>query len=291
MSDGQTGPAIYHTFQRLRHQVEYVDAKIEPEKSYVKCCEFNPDLVFCSRTYQLTEEIKSIKKWFKNTKICVWNVDTRTDINQWEHLFPLITLADYYFVVATRLLPEWRKLNPNTFWLPQGLQDEVYHKPDKISKHDKEKYTCDISFAGRIRGERSTYINAIESQTLSFKKYGCSGHPKVINEEHNKMAASSKINFCCSGWPENEKYTSVRNYKIMGAGGFVLELYRKGLSEIFPADTFGCYENPFDFVNKMGYWLTHEKERKAIAERGHKWVHENATYTHRIKQALRIMGL
>ncbi len=291
MADGQTGPAIYHAFQRLKHQLKYVDAKIEPNKSYKACCEFKPALVFCSRTYQLTGEIEKIKERFRDTKICMWNVDTRTNINQWEHLFPLIKLVDYYFVVASRLIPEWRELNPNTHWLPQGLQDEIYHKPDEITEDDRRRYSCDISFAGRERGFRREVLSTIDQMNVNFKKWGCEGKPKVYNEEHNKMVALSKINLCCSGWPENEKYSSVRNYKVMGAGGFVLELNRAGIGEIFPIDSFGVYESPTDLVNRIGYWLNHPEERKETAERGYKWVHANATYIHRIKTALNYMKM
>lgn len=294
MADGQTGPAINYAFKELGHKVICVDAKLHPEYSYSSACHFKPDLVFCSRTYQLTDEVKQIKDRFKDTKICMWNVDTRTKITKWEHLFPLIKLVDYYFVVASRLIPEWRDLNPNTHWLPQGLQDEVYDKPKEITEHDRKRYSCDISFAGRIRDFRCPYFNAIEKMDIYFKRWGNSGVPKVHNEEHNKMAFLSKINLCCSGWPENEKVTSVRNYKIMGAGGFVLELARTGLDEIFPISvngTIATYVSPDDLVQRIRYWLDNEKDRKAMAERGYSWVHANATYTHRIKRALEIMGL
>ncbi len=294
MADGQTGSAINYAFKQLGQRVVCVDAKIEPQASFFTAEEFKPDLVFCSRTTELTEQVAQIKRKFTDAKICMWNVDTRTDINQWEHLFPLIKLVDYYFVVASRLIPEWQELNPNTFHLPQGLQNEVYHKPGEITEDDRRKYACDISFAGRDRGQRRPFLNAIDQMNINFRRWGCAGVPKVYNEEHNKMASLSKINLCCSGWPENEAYTSVRNYKIMGAGGFALELSRTGLDEIFPMSAnsvIGTYVSLDDLVQRIRWWLEHDEERKAVAERGHEWVHAHATYTHRIKRALEIMGL
>ena len=207
---------------------------------------------------------------------------------------PLIKLVDYYFVVASRLIPEWRRLNPNTFWLPQGLQEEVYHKPEHLGGGDILRYSCDISFAGRDRGPRRPFLDAVDQRTVKFNKWGCDGNPKVYNEEHNKMASLSKINLCLSGWPENEKYTSVRTYKIMGAGGFAMELQRTKLDEVFPLElpgVMGTCISPVDMVNRIGFWLSHDEKRRAVAERGYHWVHANATYTHRIKQALEIMGL
>ena len=293
--DLQTGPAIKYAFEQLGHKVMVVDAKLQPHDSYKVACEFKPDLVFCSRTQALTWKVTEIKAEFKNVITCMWNTDTRPKISKYKHLFTLIKNCDFHFVPDTKTIPQWRKINPNTFWLPQGLQNEVYDKPRKITDEERVKYSCDVSFAGGLMASahkhRRQYVDAIEQMGVELKLWGCRGNPQVYNEEHNKMVSLSKINLCCSAFPGNEKYTSVRNYKIMGAGGFVLELYREGIYDIFPADTIICYATSEDIVNQISYWLINEKERKEIAERAHKWVHKHATYTHRIKKALEIMGL
>lgn len=294
MADGQTGPAIKYAFEKLGHEVRAVDAKLEPQKSYVAACEFIPDLVFCSRTHQLTEDVVTIKKWFKNAVICMYNHDTRTHVNHWKRLFPLIRLCDYYFVPDIKTIPRWKGINQNTFWLPQGLQNEVYHKPERITEKDKEKYSCDVCWAGnieKVHRARKPFMAAVEQMGLNFKQWGCKGNPTIYDEEHNKMVSLSKINLCCSGWPKNEKYVPCRNYKMMGAGGFVLELYRNKIYEIFPRDIFDCYTDPINLVEKIKYWLSHEKERKETAEKGYKWVHAHGTYTHRIKMALNYMEI
>lgn len=288
MADGQTGPAIKRAFENLGHAVTAVDAKRVPGNSYVIAQGFKPDLVFCSRTAELAPQILQIKAKIKRVTVCSWQIDTRHTIDHWKHLFPLIQACNYYFVVASKLIPEWRQINPKTFWLPQGLQDEVYRKPKSITDEDRQKYICDVCFAGSDRNHRRPFLEKIEKMDIHFKKWG-SHWPKIYNEEHNKMTALSKINLACSGWPENEKTTSVRNYKILGAGGFLLELYRKGIYEIFPPNIMDCYSTPQELTEKILYWLGHEKERKGAAAAGHKWVHENATYTHRIKMALDYM--
>ena len=298
MADGQTGPAIKYAFEQLGHEVETVDAKRHPLLSYSIACGYKPDLVFCSRTHQLTDEVKKIKKRFKDAPICMWNVDTRDTLAEWEHLFPLIKAVDYHFVVETNLLPEWRReLNTKTFWLPQGLQNEVYGKPRSISEEDRQKYECDICFCGGIpppgihHRDRRPIMEAIIKAGFRFNVWGSEGMPQVYNEEHNKQTSLAKISLGISGWPEVGKYVSVRDYKIMGAGGFLLERQGDGLADLFPPDLIGTYVSLDDLIDRIHYWLDHEKERKAIAERGYKWVHENATYTHRIKQALVYMEM
>ena len=111
MADGQTGPAIKYAFEKLGHVVKSVDAKNRPKLSYNVACKFKPDLVFCSRMNRLNTQVKMIKKKFPRIIICAWNVDTRYDINYWKRLFPLIKICDYYFVVASKLIPKWKKIN------------------------------------------------------------------------------------------------------------------------------------------------------------------------------------
>jgi len=292
MADGQTGPAIKHAFESFGHKVEAVDAKLNPRKSHFTAIHFEPDLIFCSRTKELAEEIRLIKLAI-DTKICMWNVDTRANIYDWSHLFSLIKLCDYHFIVDSKTIPEWRIIHPKTFWVPQGLQNKVYKKPLTITDEDREKYSCDVSWAGGIDHGghifRCLFIKAVESMDINFKVWGCKGKPKVYNEEHNKMVALSKINLAMSGWPENGRYTSVRNYKIMGAGGFLLELDRKRIHDIFPGNTFDVYSDREELVDQIEFYLENDTQRKSIAEMGYNWVHKSATYTHRIKEMLDIM--
>ena len=126
---------------------------------------------------------------------------------------------------------------------------------------------------------------------VSFKRWGHRGAPKVFNEDHNKMVALSKINLCLSGWAENETCTSVRNYKILGAGGFALEFYREGMHDLFPLGTIVYYSDIKSLKRRIIYWLLHDETRNNRAFKSHKWVHANATYTHRIKKALEYMEL
>ena len=299
MADGQTGPAIKYAFEKLDYAVKSVDAKLQPQASYSVAYRYKPDLVFCSRTVELTEQVAQIKRKFPDAIVCMWNVDMRENIEAWKHLYPLIRLCDYHFVPDAGHIQQWRELNRNTFWLPQGLQDEVYDKPKEITDVDREKYSCDVSFAGGITGslhrQRCQYLEAVKQTGAELKLWGCDGNPRVRNEEHNKMVALSKINIACTSpglsSETRKKGTSVRVYKILGAGGFALELQREGIHEIFPKNVLKCYTSPEDLAKKVRYWLDHDWERWQIADTAYRWVRENATYTHRMRDALKHMEM
>lgn len=294
MADGRTGPAIKYGFKQLGHTVKAVDAKLQPGESYRVACEFKPDLVFCSRAGVLAEPVRQIKQKMK-VITCMWNVDTRANISAWRHLSPLIEACDYHFVVDSGSIPEWRKIKKNTFWLPEGLQIEAHDKPKKITKKDRMKYSCDVCWIGDLaawcHGWRNEYLDAAKRMGVSFKQWGCCGNPAVWGIEHDKAVALSKINIACSSLPQNGKYTSQRNYIILGAAGFLLELDREGLFEIFPPNILDSYRSPQELVEKIRYWLDHEKKRKEFAERGYRWVRKNATFAHRVKMALDYMGV
>ena len=126
---------------------------------------------------------------------------------------------------------------------------------------------------------------------VDFNVWGLGGHPAKYNEEHNKMVACSKINLGLSGWHSNGKYVSVRDYKILGAGGFLLEYWQDGIYQVMPAGTFDHYMTIDGLKYWIEFWLELEKNRKIVAKTGHDWVHSHATYTHRIQRALEIMKL
>ena len=294
MQDLQTGPAIKYAFEQLGHKVFTVDAKVDDCPSYSDLLQVMPDLIFCSRTERLASWIVGIKK-YSGAKIALWNVDVRQNIDSWKHLFPLIKLCDYHFVVDSKLILEWKEINPNTFWLPQGLQNELYKKPMSITDEDREKYACDVSWAGDIDSPihkfRIPFIEAVDKMGINFKTWGCRGNPKVYGEEFNKMVSLSKINLGMSAFPENGDCVSVRDFKILGAAGFLLELYRKKLFELFPIMFTDCYGNPDDLVGRIRYYLAETELRKTMAKRANSWVHNSATYVHRIRRALEIMEM
>lgn len=298
MADGQTGPAWKYALEKLGHEVLEVDAKLVPQNSYSAALQFKPDLVFCSRTTALTAEVVKIKQAFENAVSCMWNVDTRNTVDKWAHLFPLVKAVDYNFIVGCNVLEGWRKLNAKTYWLSQGLQDEVYNKPREITEDDRRKYACDIYFAGRMAAGRhyplrKPAIRAIRQEGFKANFWGCLNRPKIYNEEHNKQVALAKISLGCSGWPGAGGYTSVRDYKILGAGGFLLTNYKDKQERLYPCDgpsrVLDYYRDIPELISKIRHWLLHEEERREIAERGYKWVHENATYTHRMRMALDYM--
>lgn len=65
----------------------------------------------------------------------------------------------------------------------------------------------------------------------------------------------------------------LRCMDIMGSHGLLLSNYQQDLVDAFiPGEEFVCYESEEDMLNKIDYLLSHEAERKEIAENGYQKV-------------------
>lgn len=84
----------------------------------------------------------------------------------------------------------------------------------------------------------------------------------------------------------------LRAFEVMGAGGFLITNYQADFDDCFIAgEDYVFYESIDDLMYKIDYYLTHDDERKAIAESGLNRIRENHTYMHRVKEILDIVEL
>lgn len=104
-----------------------------------------------------------------------------------------------------------------------------------------------------------------------------------------KVFKSSKINLNItlrsikSGIP-------LRIFDILGAGGFLITNYQSEIPDYFDiGQDLVCYESMDDLVEKTQYYLTHENERKEIAENGYAKVKKYHNYQVRLKSILEVI--
>lgn len=71
----------------------------------------------------------------------------------------------------------------------------------------------------------------------------------------------------------------LRSMDIMGAGGFLLTNFQADMLDYFtPNEDFVYYDSEQDLIDKISYYLTHEKERAEIARNGHEKVKSNHSF-------------
>ena len=71
----------------------------------------------------------------------------------------------------------------------------------------------------------------------------------------------------------------LRAMDILGAGGFLLTNFQADFLDYFiPDEDFVYYTDTDDLLSKIDYYLTHEQERKEIAQNGHRKVLQNHSF-------------
>lgn len=83
-----------------------------------------------------------------------------------------------------------------------------------------------------------------------------------------------------------------RNFEIPGCGGFLLTGWAENLDEYYEiGKEVVCFDNVADLIDKIGYYLAHEKERVAIGQAGYQRTLRQHTYVHRFNEIFRHIGL
>ena len=105
-----------------------------------------------------------------------------------------------------------------------------------------------------------------------------------------KVFYMSKINLNFT-IPNIKSGIPLRVWDALGAGGFLMTNYQAEIPCYFKeGEDLVCFDGPEDLSEKAGYYLTHETERRRIAENGYRKVKEDHDYMTRIREMLRILA-
>ena len=278
-NDGETGNGLVEAFKERGHDVDHLCATRHPYNLYSQMCKGGYEFVLMSRTIGLYPGFVRAKMKYPDTKFAIWNVDIREKIEEWGLLVNFIQEVDYYFVVASGVVKKWSLINPNTYFVPQGLQKERYH-PVCPTDEQLDKYKCDVSFIGNlsmpeIHKERAGILHALEDSRFDFKHL-----TGVYGGEHNAAVASAMISLGVTHSPHISHYVSVRDWKIMGAGGILLEQSHPGINDLTRGYAHQ-YVDAGDCIDQVGKILCNLEEEKKKARECAEWVLSSQCYVHR----------
>lgn len=108
-------------------------------------------------------------------------------------------------------------------------------------------------------------------------------HTMPLVFQNSKINLNISLKSIYSGIP-------LRCMDIMGAGGFLLSNYQADFYDGFlPEEDFVFYESEEDCLKKIGYYLSHETERRQIAENALGKMKESHTFTHRVRQIISVI--
>lgn len=82
----------------------------------------------------------------------------------------------------------------------------------------------------------------------------------------------------------------LRVFEILGCGGFLLSNYQADFADCYTdGEDYVSFGSKEDMLNKIDYFLKHEKDRQEIAANGLKRTAEEHTYEHRLREMLKFI--
>lgn len=246
----------------------YVTRHIFKRIDGIKC-----DLVICTYDYFLRDEVSRIRK-MTGAKVVMWFPDAISGTGRELVLnagFDAVFYKEPFFV---RELVNIYKLN--VFYLPEAFS-VIQHTP---TGQKSAKSVCEVLVIASLHSARVPILKRLTKYDL--KIYGSQGpwwlDTKVLKPFHAGQFVSyhekadiiqnSKIALNTVS-PTEIEGVNVRTFEYAGAGGFQLMEYKKALPELFVIDKeVVTYKTTDEMIEKIDYYLQHEKERNEIAEAG-----------------------
>ncbi len=183
-------------------------------------------------------------------------------------------------------------------FLEEILTQDIIQELLRVSPYSNDKYGVETPayiYANYYLGRKITSLERIRLLTAIGERFPEKLKLFTLNRQlhiphvqnmgtadyFNEMPhvfANSKINL-------NKTLKSIqygiplRAMDIMGAGGFLLTNFQADFLDYFiPGEDFVYYNDSDDLLNKIEYYLSHEKERQEIAQNGHQKVKENHSF-------------
>ena len=294
--DGHTGTYIFKTLRAMGNNVAICDPQYAFHLPNM-INQFKPELIICSRTPQYIQGLILAKS--KGVKIYCWNTDARGTTEDYQRefgaeLIDLFKMCDTLYTVGLGEVEMFKEAGINAKHLPQGIYPKVDKKVMTFNGDDvPEKgglvldYLHDVSFLGGV----DFYHEVTCSRTSTLReiyKISDINAEKAYAEQASEIYYRTKVNIGSNAYPKIEHCVSVRDYKIMGSGGFLLTSWQEGIEKHFEVGKeLDCYKTPKEAREKVEYYLKNDKEREAIAQYGYEKAHREYKYEDRLETILK----
>lgn len=262
----------------------------------IKCIAFKPSIVILSGgfTFLFSATIFFIKSRYSSKILLFSGTNPVVSATISEKKLIEKGLIDYVVENDKSYARLWKKIGAKkTIVLPISSVDPEIHKKIKLTKHEEVELGSDVCFVGSITKDRIRYLQ--ELREFNFKFWGdikpgvkipdplkANYKGQTRGKKMVKIFNASKI--CINFQPKDMvSGGNMRTFEIPGSGAFQLadrvadEYFVKGKEVV-------TFDSIIDLKKKIRYYLTHEQERKKIAERGYVRAHRDHTYVQRFKK-------
>jgi len=287
-----------------------------------KVNEVQPDICFF---FLFTDEIKKetirVISERKSTVTLNWFAD-----DHWRfHEFTKYWAPLFHWSVTTdrEAVDKYHAIGCRNVIRSQWGFNHFLYKPVDISPE------MDVSFVGQAHSNRKKFIEVLKRSGISVECWGRGWHNgRLSQEEMIALYSKSKINLNFSessiSWqakPLAKVFLSRRadnslhiknasemaahfstllqnrrvqikgrNFEIPGSGGFLLTQYAGGIEEYFvPGLEIATFSNDGELLERIQYFLSHDREREAIKSAGYQRALTDHTFQKRFEDIFQII--
>lgn len=213
---------------------------------------------------------------------------------------------DGYAFISKKLLDVHKNAGFSGIFLPFGVDLDTFY-PRKVER----EYTFDVAYVGNdIKGEYRTTKYLFPAVKYNFGLFGNWKIPKarlrfwknwrkvpeykrifqkisqgkIPQEKVPVLYSNAKINLNCTALDcVNWDVITLRTFEVLACKGFLIT-DKVTVAEETMKDCMVFTEGDEDLIEKIEYYLSHENERKIIAENGYEYVIKHASIEKRMKE-------
>jgi len=239
-----------------------------------KISTFHPDII-CIVIYKKPgadfnvpkwKTLKVIKNHYKIPIIAIWgDLVTPGQVKIYKELLPYTTINAATLSAATVK----RMGNPEKciyMWVP---------KDTKIFNNPQKKRDINVSYTGSLKKDRLERINYLVDNSIPVYYRGGEREEHLTTSEYADIFKRSKItlSFARQYFPHYSHVIDARPFEAMNCGTMVMEEENFETPKLFiPFVDYVPYTSKKDLLEKVQYYLKHDKERKIIARNGYEKV-------------------
>lgn len=260
---------------------------------------YRPDvlLVLCGENI-LPQTIIKISKELRVVTVN-WFYDSLLSPLRQDFLRNVIPFYDYIFIVDSLNVLKHVDIKARFVGTLALACDPDVHRHMNLSPQEFKRYDSDVVFVGTVTPEREKMLESLVEfnlkiwgcwQRRSWRLRGCYQKQHVYGEEAVKIYNASKIVIDMHSLYGVEKEIfniTPRLFEVPASGAFLLTNYVPQIHDFYKiGEEIVTYKDIEDLKYLIKYYLEHDEERVAIAERAYQRAHQQHTYLERLKVLL-----
>jgi spore maturation protein CgeB len=264
-----------------------------------KLARFKPDLVLVLLgNYTSPATIRKVRELTPAPIVC-WCQDHMGTMGR---QYIIGSRFDYVFAKDQLMVDRFRQFTgmKEVHYLPEACNPEV-HRSITPTADDIRRFGCEVTTAATLYYYRSEILESLSDFDIriwgTLPRYydgplrGVTMGKALFGRDKAACFNTAKI-VINSLYPLEFGGLNARAFEVAGCGGFQLITHCDAVARHFePGKEIETFRSLGELREKVGYYLDHEDERRAIAAASQRRAHLEHTYQRRLQQIINIVKL